>query len=558
MDSTDQKRWEKPNTNNTTARLLKHLGSKLGLFPQSQILRLPASMSLGEEDGQNVTDDGVEVVWEQNKASVPELDGSINKGIKPFRCPFIGAVEFAQELKRAGFYPTTELEAQPIPPLKPPGSRQWTSYNPVPAELSDGFDHHQPLELDGSNVFHSNTEHRWSSSKPYFNDDNPHSTYPNYISVLPAQLLQCQVPIKEQVQEEITPRFSGTAPSRFTLPQHGSSSNKFPIIAPSIYSPEQSPLSNPDGSFSAPATSYADRHLDPMTTKRNCVSLQPGQRSIGWPLNGFPQAPTTMNCNRSMGQETAHGDYVDQFYNDPTSKLGMITPYAFWEPDLSSSLTLPRSDLIPGPYGARKRTLCPVPLFSEDEHHKTDNQEQLWLMSPLGSQENDFTSSSIVSPLSSDGAQAAFETHFDEGQPSPLIPVAAPGPSKPLPPLPLSNRSSGETSQTSPSTQPTSTEVSPVSADFTTSTTNQSRKARGVSNCLQCGTEFNGSFQDRKANLKRHVQYCHGRQEKFKCPINGCTKEYSRPDNLMKHRRFVHEDVLPLRRSNAHKVRRSF
>ncbi|KAL8854752.1 MAG: hypothetical protein Q9221_000535 [Calogaya cf. arnoldii] len=385
-------------------------------------------MSLGEEDGQNVTNDGVEVVWEQNKASVPELDGSMNKDTKPFRYPFIGAVEFAKELKRAGFYSTTELEAQPIPPLKPQGSRQWTSYNPVPAELSDGFDHHRPLELDGSNVFLSNTEHRWSSSKPYVNNDNPHSTYPNYTSVLPEQLPQYQVPPKEQAQEEMRPRFSGTTPSRFTLPQYGSSSNKFPIIAPSIYSPEQSPPSNPDGSFSAPVTSYPDRHLDPMTTKRNWVSLRPGPISIGWHLNGFTQTPTSMNCNRSMGQETAHGDYVDQLYNDPTSKIGMITPYAFGEPDLSSSLILSRADPIPGPYGARKRTLCPAPLFSEDEHHKTDNQEQLWLMSPLGSQENDFTSSSIVSPLSSDGAQAAFETHFDEGQSSPLILVAEPVP----------------------------------------------------------------------------------------------------------------------------------
>lgn len=272
-----------------------------------------------------------------------------------------------------------------------------------------------------------------------------------------------------------------------------------------------------------------DRHHDPTTTKRNCISLQPGQSTIEWPLGRFPQTPTSTNLNGSIGQEASHGDNQDQLYNNPTSNPDMTTPYAFREPNLSSpSLTLPRSDPIPRPYDARKRTLYSVPLFLEDAHHTTDNQEQLWAINPLESLENN-------------------------------SPVAAPGPSKPLPPLPLSKRSSGETSQTSISTQPTSTEVSPLSADFTTATTDQSRKTRGVSKCRLCASEFNGSFQDRKGNLKRHIhylRYCHGR-EKFKCPINGCTKEYRRPDNLVKYRRIVHEDVPPLRRSNAHKVRRS-
>ncbi|KAI4246245.1 MAG: hypothetical protein L6R42_009964 [Xanthoria sp. 1 TBL-2021] len=521
------------------------------------MLRLPTSMGLREENVQNLTNDGFGFVWEQSTASVSELDGSMNKDTKPIQYPVIGAVEVALALKRAGFYPTPELEAQHSQPSEPQGSQQWTSYIHVPAELSDDFDHRQPLELDGSTAFNSNTEYRWPSSKPFSNDNHPRPAYPTHLSVLPEQLPQRQASAKEEAQLETPARRSGTAPSRFTFPRYGSSTNRLPIDNSTMYPSEQSSFSTPNEPFSPPVNPYMDRHHDPTTTKRNCVSLQSGQSTNEWPLGRFLQTPTSTNQNKSIGQETSHGDHQDQLYNNPTSNPDMTTPYAFREPNLSSpSLTLPRSDPIPRLYDAGKRTLYPVPLFSEDAHHTTDHQEQLWAISPLGSLKNNFTSSSsIVSPLSSDGAQGA---HADEARLSPLIPVAAPSPSKPLPPLPLSKRSSGETSQTSTSTQPTSTEVSPVSADFTTASTDQSRKTRGVSKCLQCATEFNGSFQDRKANLKRHIQYCHGRPEKFKCPINGCTKEYSRPDNLMKHRRIVHEDVLPLRRSNAHKVRRSF
>ena len=527
------------------------------------MLRLPTSMGLGEDNDQDITNHRFDSVGGQSTASVSELDGSEKQDTNPVQHPGIETVEFAWTFKRADFC-APELEAPHSQPSEPQGNRQWTNYSPVPAELSD---HRWPLKLDGSTTSNSNAEYRRSSSNLFSNDNHPGPTDPTHLSESPEQLPQYQASATEETQLETPAGRSRTAPSRFTFPRYGYPTARLPIEDSTMYLFEQALFPPPNYSLSPPVNPYTGRHYDPTTTKRNCVSvsLQPGQRTILSPLGPFPQTPTFTNSNSLIGQETPHGDFQHQSYNNHTNNQGMITPYVFREPNLSSpSLALPRSDPMPGPYDARKRTWDPVPLSSEDAHHTTDNQEQLWSMSPLGSLENNSINSSwTVSQLSSDGAQ---EARVGESWLSPLMPVAAPSPSKPLPPLPLSNRSSGDMSQTNPSTQPTSTkvspvsaeftatstEVSPVSADFTAATTAQSRTAQGVSKCPQCPAEFTGTYQD--GNLKRHIKYSHGDQ-KFKCTI--CTTECSRPDNLMKHRRTVHENAFPLRRSNARKVRRS-
>ena len=544
----------KTNFNNTTAQLLRHLASKLGLLPQSQMLRLPTSMGLGEDNDQDITNHRFDSVWEQSTASVSELDGSEKQDTNPVQHPGIETVEFAWTFKRADFCPP-ELEAPHSQPSEPQGNRQWTNY---PAELSD---HRRPLNLDGSTTSNSNAEYRRSSSNLFSNDSHPGPTDPTHLSESPEQLPQYQASATEETQLETPAGRSRIAPSRFTFPRYGYPTDRLSIKDFTMYPFEQALSPPPNYSLSPPVNPYTGRHYDPTTTKRNCVSvsLQPGQRTILSPLGSFPQTP------RLIGQGTPHRGFQDQSYNNHTNNQGMITPFAFSEPNLSSpSLALPRSDPMPGPYNTRKRPLYSVPLSSEDAYQATDNQEQLWSMSPPGSLENNFTNLSwTVSQLSSDGAQ---EARVNEPQLSPSISVAAPGPSMPLPPLPSSNRCSGEFSQTNPSTQPTSTEVSPVSAeftatstevspvsaDFTAATTPQSRTAKGVSKCPHCEAPFKGNFQE--GNLKRHIKYSHGDQ-KFKCPI--CTTECSRPDNLMKHRRTVHENAFPLRRSNARKVRRS-
>ena len=556
----------KTNFNNTTAQLLRHLASKLGLLPRSQMLRLPISMGLGEENDQDITNHGFDSVWEQSTASVSELEVPMKQDTKPVQHPGIESVEFAWMFKRADFCPP-ELEAPHGQPSEP-----------SPAELSGDFDH--PLELIGSTTFNPNAEYRCSSSKTFSNDKHPGPTDPTYLSELPEQPPPYQASAKEETQLETPAWRSWTAPSRSSFPQYGYSTDRLPIDDSTMYHFGQAPFFSSNGPLSPPVHPYTGRHYDPTMTKRNCVcvSLQPGQRPIDWPLGSFPQTPTSNNRNRLIGQETPHGGLQEHSYNNHANNQAMITPYAFREPNLSSpSPALPRSDPMLGPYNARKRTWDSVPLSFEDAHHTTDNQEQLWPISPLGSLENhSITSSWTVLQLPSDGAQ---EARVGEAWLSPLVPVAAPSPSKPLP---SSNRCSGELSQKNPSTQPTSTEVSPVSAEFTATstevspvsaeftatstevspvsadptaaTTTQSRTAKGVSKCHHCEAPFKGTFQDRKGNLKRHIKTCHGDQ-KYKCSI--CTTECSRSDNLLKHRRTKHGDGLPLRRSNAHKVRRS-
>lgn len=107
-------------------------------------------------------------------------------------------------------------------------------------------------------------------------------------------------------------------------------------------------------------------------------------------------------------------------------------------------------------------------------------------------------------------------------------------------------------------TPPTSAETSPTSPGIPPTFHPQRINIPNSSQCPRCNTVFTGSFQNRRSNLKRHAKYKHDQQEKFKCPTEGCKKECSRPDNLLKHRRVEHQHVQGLKRSNAHKVRRDF
>ncbi|KAL8946802.1 MAG: hypothetical protein Q9222_006850 [Ikaeria aurantiellina] len=159
-----------------------------------------------------------------------------------------------------------------------------------------------------------------------------------------------------------------------------------------------------------------------------------------------------------------------------------------------------------------------------------------------------------------------IEDHQDQYQYAAAPPASTPAEqsstslSSPSQSMSSSHRTStGESNRTGP-TPPTSTEVSPLSnsaqSTFATFLPPQPSQIRGITQCPECPTEFTGSFQDRRSNLKRHIKYCHGQQGKFRCP--GCSKEYSRPDNLTKHRRTVHQDIPKPQRSNAHRARRSF
>lgn len=136
--------------------------------------------------------------------------------------------------------------------------------------------------------------------------------------------------------------------------------------------------------------------------------------------------------------------------------------------------------------------------------------------------------------------------------------------SSPLTSTTTSNRLSTRSSNISDTTQVTSPEASPVSSSnqesFEFTVTPQTSNSQDGLKCPQCPpnnpAQFTGSLQDRKSNLNRHLRYCHGEGGRFKCPADGCNKDYGRPDNLKSHRRSMHQDVPP-KRSNASRKRRT-
>lgn len=136
--------------------------------------------------------------------------------------------------------------------------------------------------------------------------------------------------------------------------------------------------------------------------------------------------------------------------------------------------------------------------------------------------------------------------------------------SSPLTSKSTSNRDSTRSNNISDTTQVTSPEASPVSPSdqesFEFTVTPQTSNSQESLKCPECSPKnpahFTGSLPDQRSNLNRHILYCHGEGEKFKCPADGCNKEFSRPDNLKSHRRKVHKDVSP-KRSNARRKRRT-
>ncbi|KAL8801681.1 MAG: hypothetical protein Q9200_006866 [Gallowayella weberi] len=61
-----------------------------------------------------------------------------------------------------------------------------------------------------------------------------------------------------------------------------------------------------------------------------------------------------------------------------------------------------------------------------------------------------------------------------------------------------------------------------------------------VFKCPECPMLFRGTYFYRRSNLKRHLYYSHGQGKRFKCHV--CNREFTRPDNLLKHCRNRHQE----------------
>ena len=80
--------------------------------------------------------------------------------------------------------------------------------------------------------------------------------------------------------------------------------------------------------------------------------------------------------------------------------------------------------------------------------------------------------------------------------------------------------------------------------------------AINTSVCSRCGATFTGNPQHRTSNLKRHERTMHRRRSKLLCPEVGCGVEFSRSDNLRKHRKTAHGIEEPFMRKSRGKTRR--
>ncbi|KAL8926431.1 MAG: hypothetical protein Q9208_002974 [Pyrenodesmia sp. 3 TL-2023] len=114
---------------------------------------------------------------------------------------------------------------------------------------------------------------------------------------------------------------------------------------------------------------------------------------------------------------------------------------------------------------------------------------------------------------------------------------------------PTSSTMSIERDSNSPSnsdTQLNSAEASPSSGTLSIFPANADTQAPiplDTSLCPICDTPFTGTFQHRMSNLNRHIKYKHRGLGKFRCQTEGCNKEYTRPDNLLKHQRVKHPNT---------------
>ena len=82
------------------------------------------------------------------------------------------------------------------------------------------------------------------------------------------------------------------------------------------------------------------------------------------------------------------------------------------------------------------------------------------------------------------------------------------------------------------------------------------KTAPNTSVCSHCSATFTGNPQHRTSNLKRHERTMHRGRSKLLCPESGCGVEFSRSDNLRKHRKTAHGIEEPVRRQSRGKARR--
>ncbi|KAL9004344.1 MAG: hypothetical protein Q9188_002838 [Gyalolechia gomerana] len=439
-------------------------------------------------------------------------------------------------------YSVPELEGssrQPEEMLGYPCTNMW--YLP-PAELPDcDYARHLPQELVGSTTSDLNTSHQWPSYKrwssnydrspgsPLYSVDPPASvaSLRSYTLQGPQHAAFSVESLQNRSELETMPDMS----CRDSLPKSAGFQNTAtpdPSMPHRVHVAQQPYCQEIHDPLRVSSHSSADRYQTSSMNEIRDVHSKVGSRRIQTPtspstqpqstsFNGQPGSPYMMHPkHRALLSKTTTVDTIPLTSGQPQKHLF----FAQRAMDASS---------LNGPtWDGQQQTFHPSLRESDPSSRTQGVQDQATSDSP-----------------------APFRSASSQETAAPLT--------SPTDSTVSNSRNSYRLSGASNTTQPTSAEATPIAPrtqpNLSMIVKTQPTKPQETSQCPHCPTVFTGTFQDRRSNRKRHIKYQHGPQEKFKC--QGCKKEYSRPDNLLKHDQAKHQHVQQLKRNNARRIKRN-
>lgn len=420
-------------------------------------------------------------------------------------------------------YSVPELEGSFRQPEELSGYQYSNMWYPPPAELPDfGYARHLPQELVGSTTSDLNTSHQWPSYKRWSSNYDRSPGPPLYSVDSPASVASlCPYPLQ------------GPQPPAFPVEslQNRSELETMPDMSCRDSLPKSAGFQNtatPDPSMPHAHPSYCQEIHDPLRVSSHSsanryqtssmneirdVHSKAGSRRIQTPTSPSAQPQSTSFNGQPKSPYMMHPKYLALLSKTTTVDtipltLGQPQKHHFFAQRAmdASSLNGPTGD-------GQQQTFHPSPRESDPSRRTQGVQDQATSDSP-----------------------APFRSGSRQETAAPLT--------SPTDSTVSNSRKSYRLSGASNTTQPTSAEATPIAPPT---------KPPETSQCFYCPTAFAGTFRDRRSNLNRHIKYQHGLQEKFKCQSEGCKKQYSRPDNLLKHAEHKHGQ---LKRNNARRIRR--
>ncbi|KAL8679379.1 MAG: hypothetical protein Q9186_004345 [Xanthomendoza sp. 1 TL-2023] len=576
----------------TTTRFWRHIGNKLGFLSQHPMAQSSKSIGLAELDSPNLPWNGSASARTCTMSLDKSSSMTVNEDPLPAQYSSFGHthpsdVWFSPEELR---YQVAEIDSIQRSELM--ASQLWTGWIPKTLELASsgdsGLDHDYPYEPTNveSSMVHARPTHQGPLSElptnpadePYFGPALDFVNLPHSLSNLPiyqqAPLYQTtpglDMPQKSSRDPEIG---ESNAPTASSL---GGPEYSFPVEMPaSIPNVQQTNLSyggcRPQLNKSLPDPPLVDVNRSSALDNLQSTLSQRHQEMVRCPSHqwSFTMGPTSTDTS------------VDQVYplwheQGPRPIVSMCTSIGRLPRYHQGHRLLPQDSRLVSPISTPE--LSAPGLHKERLYSSPDSS----FVSPLT--ESDFDTNgcehegpsvgsvNMIRPCIKTCARTDYqqiacslpivsEKVFKSGEQacvanSPSSSSAKRSHHSSLTSMMSSSTDSTRSSNTgSNSTQATSTEVSPVSPStapsFQPTATSQTLDEPDVTKCPKCSKLFHGTLSDRKSNLHRHLQYCHGQGKRFKCPTDGCKKDYSRPDNVIKHRRDIHQGLPALQRSNA-------